>query len=289
MSGFLLSYRGFIADQHQLDLRRFGYALVGLDHLISTGIIGLTEFRFPKGRERIDLTIVAEPPREGSVEIVGTLLSAHQALQPAFPFLLDLLKSKAPDLIWDWLSAVFKWHGGRKEEAEPHIERLTQVVERLSSDIHKDRQNEREFILELVDSVKPNAAKVARPVGDSSKTLSLPSPITGEETVIDSAMAAAIRSKEDLKVSELKEIEVFIDGFTNHSSLGTIAFIEDPEAYHYAKITDPLVNVKGNPYTEALHNRSPIKVLARITYKADAVHRVFVLSVLGEEGFHSAA
>ena len=103
MNDFEISYTGKVADDHQLDMRRFGYAIVGLDHLISSGLIAIVESRIAKSRERVDFTIVAQPPREGSVEVIGALLSAYQATQGTFPFWFELLDKNAPTIIWDWL------------------------------------------------------------------------------------------------------------------------------------------------------------------------------------------
>lgn len=278
MEEFVISYDGYSADQHQIDMRRLGYALVGLDHIVSAGLIGLTQGRFPKGRERIDLTIIAEPPKEGSVEIVGGFMAAYEALQPAFPFLLDTLKSKGTDVVWNWLSASFKWLGGRKEEAEPHIDKLIDFMKGSHEGTLNDRANEREFILELIESLRPNAANVARPVGSSSRRLLIKDESVPEPTEIDSAMAAAIRSKENLKVSDLKEIDIRIDGITKHSNRATIEFAHEPNKFYYADIKDPIVNVQGNAYIRALDSGQPISVIARITYKGDEIHRVFVLA-----------
>ncbi len=290
VSEFLISYDGFIADEHQLDMRRLGYALVGLDHIVSTGLIGLTEFRFPKGRERLDLTVVAEPPREGSVEIVGSLMPAYQALQPAFPFLLDLIKAKAPDLVWDWLSATFKWLGGRKIEAEPHIEKCVEFMRDAHEAVINDRKDERKFIIELIESVRFNAKQVAMPVGNSSRRLLIKSENGEDPTEIDAAVAAVIRSKDDLEISGIQEINVRIDGISKHSGRASIEFVEDPEHYHYAEIKDPAVYAHGNAYVQALDSGRPIIVFARMTYKGGEIHRVYILATKeGDDPFSRAA
>jgi len=216
-------------------------------------------------------------------------MPVYQAFQPAFPFLLDMIKSKAPDLVWDWLSAAFKWLGGRKTDAEPHIDRCLEFLQEVHKDTLTDRKDERKFIIDLIESLKFNAKQVAMPVGNSSKRLLIGRHLSEEETEVDAAIAAVIRSKDDLPLSEIKEIEVRIDGITKHSGRSTVEFVNDPDHFYYAEIKDPAVNVHGNAYVQALDSGQPIVVFARMSFKGDEVHRVYILAVKDENDPFSRA
>jgi hypothetical protein len=274
---FKISYEGLLADDHQLDMRRFGYAIVGLDHIVSAGLIAISERRVPRPRERVDFTIVAEPPREGSVEVLGGILSAAQALQTSFPFLIELLRAKAPDLVWHWLSLTFNWLGGRKKEAEPHLEYVVDAMRGIHGDTLRDRQDERAFILKLVESLRQNAARVAMPLGESSEILRIGSDQAAQITNIDVPMASAIRSKDELAVSDICQVELKIDGITKHSNRASVAFLDDPAKFYHAEIRDPVIAQTGNPYVRALDSNHAIKVFVRLSHKNDEIHRVYVL------------
>lgn len=277
MDTFKISYVGGVADDHVLDMRRLGYALVGLDHLLSAGLIGMMEFRFPKSRERVDITLVAQPPREGSVEIIGSVMAAYQALQTTFPFLQELIKSKSPDLIWHWLNFSFKWLGGRKSDAEPHLDKCLEFMRDIHSQTMQDRRDERGFLIELLESQRQNTARVAMPIGNDSRALRIGDGDAQTYSEIDIPMAAAIRSKDELNISDLLEIDLRIDGITKHSDRATVEFLSDPEKYHYAEIRDPAIHAPDNVYFRALASSQPIRVIARLSYKGDDVHRVYVL------------
>ncbi len=117
----ILSYDGLQASQHRIDMRRFGYAVVGFDHIVTYGVIALTERRLARPRERLDFDVVAGEPGAGSVELLGALMAAYQGTQGNLPFLIQLLNDRFPDILWHWLSWVFKTLGGRPNEADPQF------------------------------------------------------------------------------------------------------------------------------------------------------------------------
>jgi hypothetical protein len=285
-SQFEISYRGLLADDHRLDMRRLGYAIVGLDHIASAGLFALATGRVPKSRERLEFTIVAETPREGSVEIVGALISASQALQTTFPFFLELLREHGPKFLWHWFSLVFKRLGGRYKEAEPHLEAVLDTFEAVHEGVLRDRENEREFVLKLVESLRHNAGQVAMPLGESSETLLISDAENNNETLIDVPMASAIRSKDQLEIGDVQEMDLIIDGITLHSNRATVMFPSDCEEkkFYHAEIRDPLFGNRGNPYVRALDDHRAIKVLGRLSYKNDEIHRVFILATKQSPG-----
>lgn len=42
-TSIILKYDGLQAADHRMDMRRFGYAIVGLDHVVTYGVIALSE------------------------------------------------------------------------------------------------------------------------------------------------------------------------------------------------------------------------------------------------------
>lgn len=157
MADFIVSYDGLTASQHRMDMRRFGYAMVGLDHVITGGLIALSEHRVAKPRERVPFDLVASDPKRGSVELFGALMAGYQGSQGNLPFLVQLLNDAFPDLLWHWLSWVFKSLGGREKEAEPHFEKLLEFMGKVHSQEKTDRERERRFLIQVLDRIIPNA------------------------------------------------------------------------------------------------------------------------------------
>ena len=68
-----------------------------------------------------------------------------------------------------------------------------------------------ENMLRLVDKLRPAARLVVAPVGRSCNELILPSATPGHATVIDVAMADAIRAKEPVEVGDMTRMLVHVD------------------------------------------------------------------------------
>lgn len=282
MADFIVSYDGLTASQHRMDMRRFGYAMVGLDHVITGGLIALSEHRVAKPRERVPFDLVASDPKRGSVELFGALMAGYQGSQGNLPFLVQLLNEAFPDLLWHWLSWVFKSLGGREKEAEPHFEKLLEFMGKVHSQEKTDRERERRFLFQVLDRIIPNAAAVAVPVGESSDVLRFKNPSGGKITEIGVAEAAAIRSKEPLEVGDPRSMRIRIDGLVRHTNRGSIELPSEPGRYYPAEIRDPVFEMSPNPYIEAMNNDQLIDVQAVPSFNSDEIHRLYIMSIFNK-------
>lgn len=280
MAEVLVKYDGLTAKSHRMDMRQFGHALVGFDHIITHGLIALSEQRMLRRRERLEFDVVASSPREGSVEALGALYSAYQGTQGNLPFLIQIINDKMPDLLWHWVSHVFNILGGRVKEADPHFQKLMEFTEKMHGLEVADREKQREFLLNVLDKIQPYAASMARPVGDQSDDLALVSADRTKTTTIDVAMAAAVRSKEKLVVGDKKVMQLRIDGITKHTNRASVEFPEELGKYVPAEIRDPIFETAENPYIDALKTDDLIRVEARPSYKGEALHRIYIMGLV---------
>ncbi|MGD9470749.1 MAG: hypothetical protein AB7G24_01470 [Novosphingobium sp.] len=274
-----LSYDGLQASEHRIDMRRFGYAIVGLDHVVTHGVIALTERRIARPRERLEFDVVVGEPREGSVEILGALMAAYQGTQGNLPFLIQIINDAFPDVLWHWLSWVFKSLGGREKEADPHFVKLMEFSAKIHSDEKIDRERERQFLLQVLDRLAPHASAVAVPVGESSNVMRLRVPGTGQETEIGVPEAAAIRSKEPLEVGDPRIMRIRIDGLTKHTNRGSVELPDEPGRYFPAEIRDPLFEQTPNPYISAMNSSEEIHVNAVPSYRAGELFRIYIMGL----------
>lgn len=278
----VISYDGLQASQHRIDMRRLGYAIVGLDHIITYGIVALTEQRIARSRERIEFDVVASEPREGSVEIVGALLTAYQGTQGNLPFLVQMINETMPDILWHWLSWVFKRLGGRDKEADPHFEKILGFMENFMTEEKLDRERERQMLLKVIDRLSPHASAVAMPVGQSSNVLKFRKPDGSEETEIGVPEAAAIRSKEPLEVGDPKTFRVRIDGLIKHTNRGSVELPDEPGQFFSAEIRDPIFEQTPNPYITAMNTSEAIEVNVVPSYRGGELHKLYIMGLVGK-------
>jgi hypothetical protein len=279
-TSIILKYDGLQAAEHRMDMRRFGYAIVGLDHVVTYGIIALTERRVARPRERLDFDVVASEPTAGSVEVLGALIAAYQGTQGSLPFLTELLKAKFPDILWHWLSWVFKSLGGRPKEADPHFSKLIEFAETLQKGEKLDRERERQFLLKVLDRLGPHASQVAIPVGESSNLLEFSRPGQREKTQISVPEAQAIRSKEALEVGDPRTVQLRIDGLVKHSNRGSVELHNEPGRYVPVEIRDPLFEQTPNPYISAMNSDEEISVTAVPSFKSGDLYKLFIMALV---------
>jgi hypothetical protein len=274
------SYDGLLASNNRIDMRRFGYAIVGLDHVITHGIIALTERRVARPHERLDFDLVASEPEKGSVTILGALMSVYQGTQGNLPFLIQLINEAMPDVLWHWISWVFKTLGGRPKEAEPHFVKLMEFAENIHKEEKLDRERERQMLLQVIDRLAPHAQAMARPVGDSSNVLQFRSGTNDNVTEIGIAEAAAIRSKEPLEVGDMRPMTFRIDGLTKHTNRGSVELPDEPGRYIPVEIRDPQFEITPNPYIDAMNSDEVLEAQVVPSYKAGELHRLYIMSLL---------
>jgi hypothetical protein len=216
----VLRYDGLSAEtDHMIDMRRLGNALVGLDKIITTGVIVLSERREPRRGERLPFRVVAGEPKANCVSVLAGIATGAQQ---SFPFAMSVIQTGASDLIWNWVSYVFKMLGGRMSEADPHFERLMELTKAMHEGDLQEREKMREFFLQVLDRIKPSAALITKPVGESSNSVSFVEPQTGKTTTLDVPMAEAVRSKEVLEVGDMQR-------FGSTGSLSTRAELRSSE------------------------------------------------------------
>lgn len=277
-----LSYDGLQASSHRMDMRRLGYAMVGLDHIITAGVIALTEHRVAKPRERLLFDVVASEPRQGTIGILGSLTTAYIGTQGMLPYAVSIMKDKAPDFIWYWVCLVFKKLGGREKEATVLLEKVLDHFAKIDERHTLDRQSERSFILELVQRLKPAASQVAVPMGESADTLRIsrtPHGTSFEEIGVPEAVA--IRSKEPIEVGDPQTMRVRIDGLTKHTNRGSVELVDEPGRYVPVEIRDPLFETTPNPYIAAMNSEGLIEVTAVPSYKAGELFKLYLMGMPG--------
>jgi hypothetical protein len=262
--------------EHMLDMRRFGQALVGFDKVVTVGIFALAEGRLPRRNERLPFNVLAGEPKANCVSFLAAL---GTGAQQAFPFAMSVFQAATADFLWNWISFAFKRLGGRMREADPHFLRLMELTESFRSGELADRERMRQFMLKVLEHLRPNAGGVTGPLGESSSSVSFIDPDSGSSTTLGIPEATAVRSKEPMEVGDMEIMTIQIDGLTKHSRRATVINMADPNRYIPAEIRDPLFDVTPNDYTDALGTGASLRVLATPTYRSGELFRLYIMGI----------
>ena len=267
----IIRYVGADADNHNMNMYQLGQSLIGIDRLIKVGLFSLEKGRAPKRNEKLPFAIKVSEPKVGSYEFVVQLYPAIQFL----PLISDFYTTrKGLQLTWHWLSGVLLKLGGRDKESENN---LTNVIDIATEVIHGDQTilNVNNLNIETVNLTSAGN-KAVKPLGNSCEKMVLSN--NGEDTEIDFPTAVAIRSKGKLKVGDMTNYKIQVDGFAYHSKQLKVFLPEEPSRYINGQVRDPEFDQVPNIYTEAAVNRGWLKVKAKPLLKDGRIQTLHIMN-----------
>lgn len=257
-STFSLRYDGGMAADHRIDMRDLGTSLIGVERIISDALIVTLEGRLPRRRERRDFIIVVETPKAHCFDISGAL----DTIPGLLPFIQDILKDYTKDFVTTLFSYVLCLLGGRPREASVAFDKLMELTQKMHEGHLSERAADREYALatqenmiRLAETLKPAARQAVAPIGRSCNELRLPQSPGVPATVIDVAMADAIRAKEPVEVGDMTRMIVHIDTVSISRRAMRVQIPGDTsDAFVEATIRDPAFdeNPNHNIYTASL-------------------------------------
>lgn len=291
----LIKFLGGDAERyHGVDMRLLGRSLAGFDRIISDGLIVLSENRVPKHRERAPIILIAKEPRIGTASFYGELVPALGVL----PFAMSVIQAGAGELIWNWTSFVLAYFGGRRTDAEAHLDAMIRLREIESDERIKLREIEaqerqmsedrwhglfRDNAVHVANKLKDASQQAASPVGPSASNINFrigQSPTTD----IDVPMADAIRSGGEVEVSDLQTMELKLDGFRFHDRKLNIQHPDGSGRFLTADVKDPTFDAEENVYTRAAAKKATIKVMSKAVYRAGKLEKIYIMDFKGEVG-----
>lgn len=275
----ILKYEGGDADKHFVEMRSLGNSLLGFERIISDGLIFLGDNRLPKRGERHTLVVQAKEPVVGSSEIPVILTQSAGLL----PFTWWLMQTGASEAVSYFMTYVFTHLSGRKAEAATAMDAIVRMreIEAQERSISQEQwlaqeAGWRDQMFSLVNKLVLPAIRAVAPIGPSVDQLKL-NGSRAPALLIDLPTADAIRSKGELEVTDLRPIDLRVDGFVHHSKKLNVENPEQPGSYISADVRDPVFDVVPNVYTQAAASQSTIRVQAKLGYRAGILERIYIM------------
>jgi hypothetical protein len=268
----VIKYEGGDADRHLVEMRSLGNSLIGFERIISDGLIFLGEDRLPKRGERHPLVVRAKEPVIGSSEIPVILTQAAGLL----PFAWWLMQTGAAEAVSYFTTYVFTKLSGRNGEAQATLDAMIRMREIEGRERLLSQQQWLDCLTTLVGRLARPAIQAVYPVGPSVDQFKL-NGTKAPALLVDLPTADAIRAKGELEVTDLRPIDVRVDGFVHHSKKLNVENPEMPGAYIYADVRDPIFEQVPNIYTQAAANQSTIRVQAKLGYRAGVLERIYIM------------
>jgi hypothetical protein len=272
---FKVRFDGLDAKHHHVDMKQLGKPMIGLDRAISDSVFLATEGRIPKPKEPRFLVVLVEAPQAACVEFGGIV----ETVAGCLPIAIQVLTENGTKFIFEYLSFLLKYGGGKRREAGEHLmEAYRLLIEDRADERRSHYLNEaqwREHSFRLVETTSNALKEVVAPVGRSAETLSIASPDGRPPTVIDVPMAEALRSKQPLEVGEMR---LRVDGIIKHSRLLKVVLEEEPGRYVNAEVRDPVFDTLPNIYTDAVSSDVVLEVDAKPTYRDGELVKLHIMN-----------
>lgn len=261
-----IRFDGLDADDHVIDMRLFGEAMIGLERTLSAGLNAVASGGVGP-RSKMMLVIKATPPRDGCVQFDAVV----ELAQGTLPILKPALMLAGGEIAKRLVSAVIKRFGGSKKQSDSEVEKVLDLLT-LEKD---DRQRERENIIAVIDRLRPAAVQMMAPVGRSAEKLTIAADNDDAPSAFDVPMAQALRSRNDLEVSEMQPMRLRVDGITVHTRTLKVEDPNVPGRYVTAEVRDPAFTDGENVYTQSVTKM--IDVQAKATYREGLLHRIHIM------------
>lgn len=285
MDGPIIRFRyvGGDADMHAIDMRLFGESLIGLDRIISDGLIAIVNERVPKRGERAPLILKAKEPEQGSVEIQGFLQEAQGLLALGMPLLL----SCGADLVWDWVKSVIYFYSGKRDLADTAMEAIVQMQQdqlaardRSEQRAHEERLEMLAILRDTIGRLGPAAAQSVAPIGPSVRVLGI---TTADKppVEVDEPTADLLREHGEIEIGDLQQMVLRTEGFIFHTKKLSVEH-PDRGGFLLADVQDPLFAEESNPYTLAAQRKALIRVQAKPGYRSGRLEKLYIMDFQGE-------
>lgn len=268
----VIKYEGGDADKHVVEMRSLGNSLLGFERIISDGLIFLGEDRLPRRGERHSLVVRAKEPVIGSSEIPVVLTQATGFL----PFAWWLLQTGAAEAVSYFATYVFTKLSGRNGEAQAALDSMVRMREIEAKERLSSQQQWLDALSTLVSRLAIPAIRAVHPIGPSVDKFRL-NGTAAPALLVDLPTADAIRAKGELEVTDLRPIDLRVDGFVHHNRKLNVENPEAPGSYISADVRDPIFEQVPNIYTEAAASQSVIRVQAKLGYRAGILERIYIM------------
>lgn len=250
-----------------IDAREYAESLQGYSRIYTQVTYWLVTRELPPKRGLIPTYRYARPlvlaQKGGSLDAQWILQGTLLMLEPQT---LQHMR-----LIINWVMDAVK---NKKQALEP---------DSVIRDILRDRQHERETteqtVLGLVDILAPGVTRAITPIGKTCSSITQFADTEAAKTITE-ADAEVMRSDEDLEVDEMKSYKLAqvqeLDLATGHCR---VLLSDDPTKVIPGRINDPVLQRRGDPYSQALANRTELTVKAKAVKRNGELKQLYISDV----------
>lgn len=267
-----IRYDGKDADFHSIDLELLGESLQGGARLLAVAahlsLKGVFVSKSPAMAVRV---LAATSPQANCFEIPVQIVGAT----PLLPLLSPMGRAVGKRVIEAIVNYFLARLGGKPREADKAMEVVMAAVE-ANRDVSLKAIDLASQVVKAAEAMGPAARQFVAPIGDSVATA-----VIGPS---ESAFVIGTEAKERICAVEPEAIEpsrpyeVKVTELDLKTGAAKLVLSNDESNARYgATIKDPVVHNPRNPYSDALHNQTWLKVTAKAHIKHGEINHITVL------------
>jgi hypothetical protein len=265
-------YNGRDADHHELELRALGQSALGISRVLETTGQFLLKEQYVKNRSALEIRVLVAPPIQGSWGFIARLKEISQT---------ELFKGFGKILV-NMLNAVLAKQAGRKDADDRVMEAVKMVLEQ------RDQQSEKshsalleslrmslDTIERIVRDLRPAAKQIVAPIGTTCSKLTI-GRLDHNPLQLDAVDKEVIQQGPDITVTETEVHKLSISELDIVTGGCKVTIPGSAKARYPGSITDPVVYLPDNPYSNAMNSQRMIRVKAKLTLKEGEIHKIFI-------------
>jgi molybdopterin biosynthesis enzyme len=224
--------------------------------------------KFVRKTPALSVRVLTAPPQPGSYEIFAIIAAIYAALP---------LSPSAPTKLVEYIvKYIIAKYGGKPKDAEMALDLARTAVTEMGATSRAHSEMMMKAIDLLAESQRQNARLVASPVGDTCETIAIGSP-DRLPILIDRTVKAALNAEQPTEILRETTYEVTISEIDILRRSCKVSLSGDSEEQRYdAEITDPVVQLPGNPYAAAVSEQTALKVKAKVQLRDGDLQKFFI-------------
>lgn len=284
---FRVRFDGIDADQHMLEVQRFGRSISGLGRILNSSVEFLIRGEPPQRIGRQDVLFYFKSAEERCLVVELASFFAPGQTNLLFQIAKETLASLGSDAIQRLINISILTPSARTNELDEEKERLYGLLERMQENqaivqhlnlaamIRREDQFF-ELISQFANKNERAAKETVSPLGPTAGNLKITKDLEEEGLEIDLPTAQSIRSNANIDIGEIQEFRCIIDGIIAHKREGIFYILPDRENAVRGDIVDQQGYEFPNIYNESVSSRI-LRITAKPTYKNGRLFRLTVM------------
>lgn len=263
-----IRYDGLDAERHQIDLNLLGESLQGAGRILATVGHFVATQQYQRQLQTLDVKVYVDEPKANCWTIPAMLTFAKE--QQLFAGIAAVVL--APILTW-----IFAKASNDRAEMKAVKDSLDKAIAQLAGQNSELIPKLLATVDKLAESLRPSVRSMVAPIGRTCTHVTV-----GGAPPIDPIKATAIRAPVPDEVTHERAWDIVITEMDHEGSTAKVRLVDEngmDDRRVKAVITDPLLEILGNPYVQAFAAHAEIRVRGKAVLRDGEIQTLHISDI----------